>query len=37
MDWTLCLERDIGTGGLLNVWIFYGRNDRSLRTLEDLR
>ena len=22
MDWILCLERDIGTGGLLNVWIF---------------
>ena len=21
MDWTLCLERSIGTGGLLNIWI----------------
>ena len=37
MDWTLCLERNIGTGGLLNVWIFDGRNGRLLVTLKDLR
>ena len=23
MDWTLCFERNIGTGGLLNGWIFW--------------
>ena len=37
MDWILCLERNIGTGGLLYVWIFDERNGRLLVTLEDLR
>ena len=30
--WKLIIERKIGTGGLLNVWIIYGRNGRLSKT-----
>ena len=33
----LIIEKSIGTEGLLNVWIFDGRNGRLSQTLGDLR